>query len=192
MQLLKALYGTLRAARLIWEKLTAKLKEWGFTMNPYESCVANKIVDGSQITVAWHVDDLKVSHKKNMALEDFAKLLNNEFGNETPIAASYGKQHEYLGMTLDYSKPGEVKILMSDYIKLILQDAPDDMSGTAVTPVGHCLFKVNQTNRELLTGEDKDNFVHVVMQLLYLSRRGRPDFQTAVSFLCGTQPHRQR
>jgi len=124
-ELLKALFGTLRAARLFWEKLTAKLKEWGFTMNPYDSCIANKIVDGLQITVAWHVDDLKVSHKKNMALEDFAKLLNNEFGNETPITASYGKQHEYLGMTLDYSKPGEVKILMSNYIKLILHDALD-------------------------------------------------------------------
>ena len=106
-------------------------------------------------------------------------------GNETLITASYGKHHEYLGMTLDYSKPGEVKIIMSNYIKLILQDAPDDMSGIAATPAGDCLFKVNQMNLELLTREDKYNFIHMVMQLLYLSQRGRPDIQTAVSFLCG-------
>ena len=28
-ELLKALYGTLHAARLFWEKLSGKLKEWG-------------------------------------------------------------------------------------------------------------------------------------------------------------------
>jgi hypothetical protein len=33
-ELLKALYGTVHAARLFWEKLTGKLLEWGFTANP--------------------------------------------------------------------------------------------------------------------------------------------------------------
>ena len=36
----------------------------GFKLNPYDPCVANKIVHGKQLTIAWHVDDLKVSHKK--------------------------------------------------------------------------------------------------------------------------------
>ena len=44
-KLLKALYGTLRAARLFWEKLSSKLKEWGFEMNKYDPCIANKIVN---------------------------------------------------------------------------------------------------------------------------------------------------
>jgi hypothetical protein len=35
-ELLKALYGTVRAARLFWEKLSGKLLEWGFTPNPYD------------------------------------------------------------------------------------------------------------------------------------------------------------
>lgn len=42
MELLKALYGTIRAARLFWEKLSNKLIEWGFEANPYDSCVMNK------------------------------------------------------------------------------------------------------------------------------------------------------
>ena len=61
-ELLKALYGTLRAACLFWETLSRKLQEWGFTLNPYDSCVANKYVDGQQCTITWHVDDLKISH----------------------------------------------------------------------------------------------------------------------------------
>jgi hypothetical protein len=44
----KALYGTLKAALLFWEHLTAKLISWGFEPNPYDRCVANKIIDGSQ------------------------------------------------------------------------------------------------------------------------------------------------
>ena len=54
---------------------------------------------------------------------------------------------------------------------------------------GNCLFKVNSANPTLLTGEKKEIFVHVVMQLLYLSQRGRPDIRTAISFLCGRLHH---
>lgn len=36
-----------------------------------------------------------------------------------------------------------------------------------------------------LDGKRRDSFVHIVMQLLYLSQRARPDIRMAVSFLCG-------
>jgi hypothetical protein len=51
-KLLKALYGTLRAARLFWEKLSKQLMEWGFAINPYDQCMANKMIQGKQCTVA--------------------------------------------------------------------------------------------------------------------------------------------
>jgi hypothetical protein len=38
-ELLKALYGTIRAARLFWKKLSGKLNEWGFKANNYDPCV---------------------------------------------------------------------------------------------------------------------------------------------------------
>ena len=80
-ELLKALYGTLWAARLFWEKLQAKLvNDWGFTPNWYDSCVVNKKVDGKQLTMAWHVDDLKVSHKKEEVLDEFIGMMKKEFG----------------------------------------------------------------------------------------------------------------
>ena len=63
MELLKALYGTLRAACLFWQKLSKQLIDvWGFTPNKYDNCVVNKTINGHQMTVVWHVDDLKVSH----------------------------------------------------------------------------------------------------------------------------------
>jgi hypothetical protein len=34
-ELLKALYGTLRAAWLFWERLSQQLVSWGYEINPY-------------------------------------------------------------------------------------------------------------------------------------------------------------
>jgi hypothetical protein len=67
--LLKALYGTMHAALLFWRKLTSKLQEWGFEMNPHDPCVANKMMNGTQCTITWHVDDLKISHINPKAVE---------------------------------------------------------------------------------------------------------------------------
>ncbi len=36
----------------------------GFEINPYDPCIANKMVNGSQMTIRWHVDDLMMSHLK--------------------------------------------------------------------------------------------------------------------------------
>ncbi len=61
-KLQKALYGLLRSARLFYMKLVTNLESDGFVLNPYNSCVASKDVNGKQITVCWHVGDLMVSH----------------------------------------------------------------------------------------------------------------------------------
>jgi hypothetical protein len=145
----------------------------------------NKIVEGKQITVAWHVDDLKVSHVQPKVIDQFIMDMESEFGKETPLNKSRGKVHDYLGMTLDFSKPGEVTVTMIDYIKGILHDAPKEMRGSAATPAANHLFQVNEVNPIPLGKEQSETYVHIVMQLLYLSQRARPDIRTAVSFLCG-------
>jgi hypothetical protein len=181
-RLLKALYGTIRAARLFYDKLTCKLQEWGFDFNQYDRCVANKIVNGNQLTVIWHVDDLKVSHKEVKVVDEFMQKLDDEFGKETPINKSNGQIHNYLGMVLDYTKHGCVRINMTEYIKMLLYDMPNEMIGTAATPASSHLFVVNEDS-EKMDKIGQETYVHYVMQLLYLSQQVRPDIRTAVSFL---------
>jgi len=41
--------------------------------------LANKMVDGKQLDVAWHVDDLKASHVRLAMLKEFRQQLNDEF-----------------------------------------------------------------------------------------------------------------
>jgi hypothetical protein len=93
-ELLKALYGTLRAALLFWKLLSSKLVLWGFTINPCDWCVANKMIGGKQCTVLWHVDDLKISYVSEDVKTDIIKRINDEFGKEAPIMITRGKVHD--------------------------------------------------------------------------------------------------
>jgi hypothetical protein len=62
-----------RTALLFWENLTKFLmEELGFTVNPYDQCMVNKIIKGKQCTIIWHVDNLKLSHVRQSVLEDIA------------------------------------------------------------------------------------------------------------------------
>jgi hypothetical protein len=142
-ELLKALYGTLRAALLFWKLLSSKLVLWGFTINPYDWCIANKIIDGKQCTFFWHVDDLKISHVSEDVNTDIIKIINDEFGKEAPVTITRGKVHDYLGMNLDYSERGNVKIKMLDYVDKMLADLPAEMYGKASSPAANHLLTVN-------------------------------------------------
>ena len=185
MELLKALYGTLRAARPFWQKLSKQLIDvWGFVPNKYDNCVVNKTINGSQMTVVWHVDDLKLSHADDQEVGKFIRQMEDTFGKDTPLTVSRGKTHEYLGMSLDYRHKGEVRINMEHYIDMMLRDAPQEMDGTSKAPAASHLFKTNPEDPKLLGEEKKKIFVHLLMQGLYLSQRGRPDIRTAISFLC--------
>ena len=46
---------------MFYKNLVGDLDEYGFRINPYEPCVANKMVYGKQITVCWHVEDINIS-----------------------------------------------------------------------------------------------------------------------------------
>jgi hypothetical protein len=125
----KALYGTLQAAMLFWKDLTVYLATLGFVLNPYDNCVANKTIDGTQCTILWHVDNLKITHAKQEVLKDLVTTLNACCGKLDPLTITQGDIHDYLGMTLDYSVPGQVSIRMDDYVWDLLDKAPIDMDG---------------------------------------------------------------
>jgi hypothetical protein len=181
-KLRKALYGTLRAALLFWQLLSKTLVSWGFVINPYDCCVANKTINGKQCTICWHVDDLKISHMSPNVVTSVIEQLDEAFGKEAPLTITRGKIHEYLGMTLDYSEAGKVKIYMVEYIMRMLENLPEDMDGIAATPAAKHLFEVNE-NPDLLTEERAQFFHHNVAKLLFLCKRARPDTQTAVAFM---------
>jgi hypothetical protein len=82
-RLLNALYGIMRGALLYYQKFVKNLHTVGFEVNPYDPCVANKIVQGTQLIIIWHVDDLKVSHRKASVVTKMANCFS------VPINASF-------------------------------------------------------------------------------------------------------
>jgi hypothetical protein len=182
----KAMYGLLRSALLFYLRLVKDLKEFEFELNPYDPCVANKTVKGSQMTVTWHVDDLKVSHKSGVELTKLLCFLGKKYGNK--ITVNRGAIHDYLGMDFDYSEPGAVRISMIKHLMRVFDDFPDVIGKPASTPASDHLFQVRDPEEverlgKFLPEEQAAHFHHTVAQLLFISGRVRRDIQTAVSFL---------
>jgi len=87
-KLKKALYGTIQAALLFWRLLSDTLMEWGFVLNKYDTCVANKQINGKKCTIIWHVDDLKISHMDKKVVNVIITCLGNKFGRENPLTTT--------------------------------------------------------------------------------------------------------
>ena len=68
----------------------------------------------------WHVDDCKISGYKKTN-DEFIEVIRDEYetfkdglGKMTVIQ---GKKHKHLGMDLDFTTKGEVKVTMAGYTK---------------------------------------------------------------------------
>jgi hypothetical protein len=112
------------------------------------------------------VDDLKISHVNPNAVTEVIQLLEEEFGKEAPLTKMRGKAHDYLGMTLNFSSPGQAKILMMDYIENMLEEMPSDMDGEAPTPASDHLFQVNEKDPVMLDDDTATMFHHNVATIL--------------------------
>lgn len=88
-----------------WIKLPKSLNARVFEINIYDRCVTNKIIDETQCTIVWYVDDLTISHKKLSVVDQHIASLKEEYEKIGEMALKCGKVHDYLGMPLDFSKP---------------------------------------------------------------------------------------
>jgi hypothetical protein len=106
-----ALYGTMVASLLYYRKFTKSLIGRGFELNPYDPCVANKIIEGKQMTICFHVDDCKLSHHNPKVMDKTISWLRKEYeyifeDGSGKMTVSRGNIHKYLGMTLDFTVRG--------------------------------------------------------------------------------------
>ena len=87
----------IKSPLLFYRKLRNDLQDIGFEVNPYDSCVANKLVNGLQLTVTFHVDDLKVSHQETTVVDEFIEWVRSKYEDETikKLTPSRGKVHDY-------------------------------------------------------------------------------------------------
>ena len=62
-------------------------------------CVADRIIDGKQHTITWHVDDVKSSHEDSKVNDEFLDWLKDKYANVNIVEVKAKK-----GYLLIYSK----------------------------------------------------------------------------------------
>ena len=185
-----ALYGTMQASLLYYRKFTQSLIKIGFELNPYDPCVANKTIEGEQMTICFHVDDCKVSHCSSKVVDGIIEWRCKNYESifedgSGAMTVSRGVVHKYLGMKLDYSTRGQVKITMIPYIDEILNafdKADPNAKGVKSSAAPDNLFKIDD-DCEKLSQAKAVQFHNIVAKTLYATKRARPDTCTAIAFL---------
>ena len=76
---LNAIYGIMKAALLFYQKFVGDLMTIGIELNPYNPCVANKTINSKQLTLIWHVDDIKASHVEAEVVTRMEKWLSKTY-----------------------------------------------------------------------------------------------------------------
>ena len=81
LRVLRALYGCICSAMLWYNLYVETLEKEGYKVNPYNRCVANKVINGSQCTIVWYVDDNKISNKDKDVVTKEMEMISKHFGD---------------------------------------------------------------------------------------------------------------
>ena len=134
------------------------------------------------MTVTWHVDDLKISHKDSLEVTNVLHHFGQIYGECTTV--HYGNVHDYMGMYLDFRTANTLKTGMIEYIKKIHEDLPYEIKFAAATPADEHLFDVHEDNHERLLPEEQARaFHHSTSQLIFLCARATGHSHVSVIFM---------
>ena len=184
LRLHKALYGCVKAALLWYDLYSTTLVHMGYKINAYDPCVANKIIEGTQSTIVWYVDDNKISHQSYDVNTETIRAIESHFGAMT---ITRGDEHEFLGMKLRFDrKQRTVRVSMKSYIEEAIcsfEETGEKVSHSVRTPAAKNLF--TRYDDEVELNEKTAAIFHsVTAKLLYVATRARADVLLPVAFLC--------
>jgi hypothetical protein len=181
LRLLKALHGCVIKSALLWYELfTGTLAEMGFELNPHDACVANKVVDGKQCTIVWHIDDDKMSHADPKVNTEVIVRIEERFGKMT---VTRGKKHVFLGMEIEFLANGAASADMSEHLREGTQEFPEAINSYAASPARRDMHKIDEKSK-LLDPVKIAMFHSIVAKNLCVSHRVRLDVQLPIAFLC--------
>ena len=181
-QAIRALYGMLIAALLWCKQFRTDLEGIGFKFNPYDICVANRQIEDSQQTARFHVDDLWSSHINPKVNGQFLKWLNDMYGSHGEVKADRSKYFDYLGVHYDISEPGMLKLDMAQYMTNMVEEFPENLTGTSEAHAAPSDLFAESTG-DLLSPEQAKIFHTFVAKGLFACKRARPDIHPTIAVL---------
>ena len=179
-RILRAIYGCIELVLLWYELYVSVLKEMIFQLNPYNKCVANKMINGKQYTITWYVDDNKISHVDEYVVTKILEAIKVHFGD---LVIYRGNEHNLLGVKININRKEKViSIDMEDQLMEVLEMFGEKVDDTVSTPADKNLF-TTYDNSGQLSNEKSEVFHSVTAKLLFIMKRARPDIETSVSYL---------
>ena len=144
-KVIRSIYGCIEAALLWYELYDRTLEGEGFKLNPYERCIANKVIDGQQCTVAWSVDNNKISHNDPRVVMNVLNMIEEKFGKLTVIR---GRKHDYLGMKIEL-KEKHFEISMKKQIEEAIEALGEEVSGLVTSLCARHLLETREDAMKL-------------------------------------------
>ena len=130
---------------MLWYKLFSEhLEKMGFKINPYDPCIANKMVNGKQCTIAWYVDEAKISHVDKQVVTDIIEQIEERFQKTT---VTRGKKHTFLGMDITYTEKGTAEITIRQYLEEVIAESGLAVKRKAHSPARKDLFDIDNNSK---------------------------------------------
>ena len=102
-------------------------------------------MQGDQITVIWHVDDLMVSCKDDFEITKFVCYLSGI--NRPKMTMHSGARHDYLGVIYEFVDQ-KVEVTMFNFLDKTINEFTEEIKGRAATPAADHLFTIRDVGRE--------------------------------------------
>ena len=105
------------------------------------------------MTVVWHVDDVKASHKEEEVSDEHIDHLCSVCDDEEigTLKVNCGPRHEFPGMVLDHSTLGKLTVDVSEAVSEMAEEFEREceLPKSAKTPAADHSFKVNPNGEKL-------------------------------------------
>ena len=154
LRIIRAIYGCIELALQWYILYKMTLEKEGFMIIPYDFCVANKTINGKQCTIAWYVDDNKLSHIDPEVVNEILEILKRHFGD---LKVTWGKHHKFLGMDISLIGNGKFEVSMKEQLQDAIDSFGEKMNRVVSSPEQLNLFNVNDEAVKLI-GKKKEVF----------------------------------
>jgi hypothetical protein len=182
-RLLKALYGLKQSGRLWNRKIDELLRRIGFERSVADPCIYVKKFDGGQsMILGLYVDDCLVAYDEECQMEEVLTQLGKVYALK-----DLGAPKQILGIQVESSEHGDVKIHQARYIDELLSRFGMTDCNTAPTPqpVGQYLTAdMCPTTAAERQKMQEVPYAELVGSLNWLATSARPDIAQTVSKLC--------
>lgn len=173
------IYGLKQSPYKFQQLLHQVLRELGYESCMHDECILVKRVKGGGISLlSTHVDDIFQVATHDSLIDELHAHLIKAFTQVT----FNPKADAYLGMSINTSDDRHtIKLSQKGLVEEIIDKFLNDGYGSLSTPAEADLFDIDREADRIDASDN--NFLSIVMSLMYLARLTRPDILLPVSYL---------